>query len=114
MLAPMFKISRLTPHVPRPTPHAPRTPNTTSQSSPHCFLECGIWPGPVGARIHTLLLAFADQPVLLGGQLREREEPGQIVITSLDRLFVHEPVDAYGGLLRAHGQQSCADTMVAT
>src|SRR2546425_12394255 len=100
MLAPVFThhVPRTTYHVPRTTYHAPASPtrHQALQIPPHktfhvVFLEGRIRSRTVGARIHAFLLAFADQPVLFGGQPPERQDGGQVVVASFDRPFVHQP-----------------------
>src|SRR3989442_8697727 len=73
-----------------------------------------IRPRPVSTGAHAALLALANLPILLGGQLPERQQLVQIVIPARDGPFCHEPPDADGGKLRPSGEQAGADAVVAT
>src|SRR5258708_29561588 len=72
------------------------------------LLVSRIRPRPVSAGAHAALLALANLPILLGGQLPEGQQLVQIVIAARHGPFRHEPRDADGGKLRPSGEQAGA------
>src|SRR5437868_15177206 len=77
------------------------------------FLVSGVRSRLVGAGVDSALLAFANNPVLLGGELPEGHDFCQVVVAAFLGFFVDQPPNADGSFLRAGGAKTCADAVVA-